>query len=164
MTEWKRFSSDLVEKAEASPARPFESFRGGQANKEKKKIYFWTTNAARAEAELRRLLARVTDVSEHFSIKPCYGASPDKVTLLVVKAKGCPTMCIKEVPGYSGNCNFAKWQLYQAMYTECAKSLGLDPTKKLLYKGEGQAQVCERLDQVRTPSSQEQTRRQLCEL
>ena len=54
-------------------------------------------------------------------------------------------MCIKEVPGYSGNCNFAKWQLYQAMYTECAKSLGLDPTKKLLYKGEGKAQVCERL-------------------
>jgi len=76
-------------------------------------------------------------VSEHFSIKPCYGASPDKVTLLVVKAKGCPTMCVKEVP--------SEWRLFQAMYEECAKSLGQDPTEKLLYKGEGKAQVCERI-------------------
>ena len=46
-------------------------------------------------------------------------------------------MFIKEVP--------AEWQLYQAMYEECAKSLGQDPTNKLLYKGEGKAQVCERI-------------------
>jgi hypothetical protein len=76
-------------------------------------------------------------VREHFSITPCYGATPDKVTLLVVKARGCPTMCVKEVP--------EDWRLYQAMYEECAKSLGLDPTAKLLYTGEGKAQVCERM-------------------
>jgi hypothetical protein len=132
-----------VQKAATSPAKPFESFRedattnSGQANKEKKKLYFWTTNAAFAEAELRRLLAGVTAVREHFSIKPCYGAHPDKVKLLMVKARGCPTMFIKEVP--------ADWRLYQAMYRECATSLGLDPTEKLLYKGEGKAQLSERM-------------------
>ena len=46
-------------------------------------------------------------------------------------------MIINEVP--------REWGLCQAMYTECAALLGLDPTKKLMYKGEGPAQVCERL-------------------
>ncbi len=46
-------------------------------------------------------------------------------------------MFIKEVP--------ADWRLYQAMYEECARSLGLDPTEKVLYKGEGRAQVSERM-------------------
>ena len=31
------------------------------------------------------------------------------------------------------------------MFSECAKSLGLDPSKTILYKGEGKAQVCERM-------------------
>jgi len=145
MTEWKPFYTDLLQKAATSPAKPFESFReattldtnSGQANKEKKKLYFWTTDAAFAEAELRRLLAGVTEVREQFGIKPCYGASPDKVTLLMVKARGCPTMFIKEVP--------EDWRLFQAMYEECARSLGLDPTEKVLYKGEGKAQLCERM-------------------
>ena len=46
-------------------------------------------------------------------------------------------MFIKEVPEH--------WELYQAMYSECATSLGLDPTERLLYKGEGRAQLCERM-------------------
>ena len=144
MTEWKHFYTDFMQKAKISPTRPFESFRedattDAQANrdKERKKVYFYTTDAAFAEAELRQLLAGVTEVREQFGIKPCCGASPDKVTLLMVKARCCPTVFIKEVP--------ADWRLYQAMYKECATSLGLDPTEKVLYKGEGKAQVSERM-------------------
>ena len=55
----------------------------------------------------------------------------------VPTARCCPTVFIKEVP--------ADWRLYQVMYKECATSLGLDPTEKVLYKGEGKAQVSERM-------------------
>ena len=65
----------------------------------------------------------VNEISEQFNIKPCYGARPDKVAAIIVRAKGCPTICIKEVP--------VDWKIYQDMFSECAKSLGLDPSKKI---------------------------------
>jgi hypothetical protein len=142
MAEWKGFH-DLLQRANETPTKPFESFREHattnteQINREKQKLYFYTTCCAFAEAGLRKLLKGVTEISEQFSIVPCYGASPDKVTLIIVKARGCPSMCIKEVP--------VDWELHQDMYAECARSLGLDPSKKILYKGEGKAQVCERM-------------------
>jgi len=142
MTEWKCFHEDLLQKAKQTPTKPFESFRQDapsiqQKDKEKQKLYFYTNSCAFAEAELRELLKGVNEISEQFSIKPCYGASPDKVAAIIVRAKGCPTICIKEVP--------IDWKIYQDMFSECAKSLGLDPSKKILYKGEGKAQVCERM-------------------
>ena len=143
MTKWKCYHSDLLQIAKENPKAPFKSFRENalpkrsQKDKEKQNIYFYTYSCAWADADLRKLLKEVTDVFEYFSIKPCYGPNPDKITAIVVKAKQCPTIFIKEVPH--------NWKIYQDMYSECAKSLGLDPEVKMLYKGEGKAKVCERM-------------------
>ena len=97
MTEWKAYYTDLWEIANASPLQPFQSFLhdGTAKGVLKTNIYFGATDAHMAERALRKLQSGITDVCQMFTIKPFYNASPDKVTMLIVQAKGCHTMVIK---------------------------------------------------------------------
>ena len=113
---------------------------GRNNQREYKNMFFYTLNLAGVEKDIRERLAEIQEKrvsKELFAIKPWYGSSPDKMTMLQLIPSQCPSIYIKEVP--------EDWEMYPAFWAQCAANLGLDPTKHLAYKGQSKSSVCEEM-------------------
>ena len=74
----------------AKNTKPFQSICHDGKIVLKKNAYVGTNDARMAERALRKLQSGITDVCQMFSIKPCYNASPDNVTMTHdVRSGGC---------------------------------------------------------------------------
>ena len=116
---------------------------GVRAKGAMKKVYMYLS-AGRTSAELhsvamleQALRAAQRDMGDKsFSMRPLYNKSPDIPQALLIDAKDCPPILVKEVPREA--------EFLQSFWRKAAEVLQLGPAA-LVYRGESKSAVCERM-------------------
>ena len=115
------------------------------SNGKRVKLHFYFPDLEFVEKQLRKKLHE----RRNATIECKYGPSPDKATILLLKAQHCPEFVIHAIP--------PDYQLLQSIFDKATEMLHLKKDKQLVYKGESMSQVCERLRlEIMRPSRRHQ--------